>query len=506
MAACLAAGAVPASADRGSLVRASGQRPGPDILYAPAARAPQLTNAAPWRARPILISGASAYRKGEFVYQDFLYDDHGARATRDPGDKRAGADLFSPPNGTYTYPTGPGYAGNAADLVELRVKALKTATAFRLTLNTLVDPKLAAATIAIGNPPTPRAWPAGAGVRSPAGLFVTWHGSTAEITDAANGGHVANAAVKVDRRRRQVELRVPALRLQPASGQGPDLRRRWAVGQRRRALSRSRRGGQRHDPGGAGGLTSPPALFNVAFRHREPFQALGTTALTDPAWWRDRLQGHALAAGDVSPFYAQVDFGTPRRRPGHRAPRPPRGSAPQRPDEPHPGQPLRDQAGHGLLRVLRRDRAGGCTGQLLGRLQPYTLYVPPRRPAGGRYQLTLLLHSLTANYNQFSDSRNQTQFANRRRPSLVITPEGRGPDGFYNSTGGRRHLRGVGRRGPPLPPGPGAHEHRRILHGRLRHVQAGRHSSRTCSRARSPRWAHWPSPTRCWPRCDGCRS
>ena len=81
-------------------------------------------------------------------------------------------------------------------------------------------------------------------------------------------------------------------------------------------------------------------------------------------------------------------------------------------------------------------RAGGCTGQLLGRLQPYTLYVPPRRPAGGRYQLTLLLHSLTANYNQFSDSRNQTQFGNRRRPSLVITPEGRGPDGFYNSTGG----------------------------------------------------------------------
>ena len=50
-------------------------------------------------------------------------------------------------------------------LVELRVKPLKNTTAFRLTLNTLVDPKLTAATIAIGNPPTLRAWPAGANER-----------------------------------------------------------------------------------------------------------------------------------------------------------------------------------------------------------------------------------------------------------------------------------------------------------------------------------------------------
>ncbi len=174
----------------------------------------------------------------------------------------------------------------------------------------------------------------------------------------------------------------------------------------------------------------------MAFRHREPFQALGTTALTDPAWWRDRLQGHALAAGDVSPFYAQVDFG--RLEDGRDT------ELRGRPEGvPRSGRMNRILASHFETRQgtdfsvsCGATSAGGCTGQLLGRLQPYTLYVPPRRPAGGRYQLTLLLHSLTANYNQFSDSRNQTQFANRRRPSLVITPEGRGPDGFYNSTGG----------------------------------------------------------------------
>lgn len=58
----------------------SSPRPGPAILYAPPPRAPQLENApgSPWHAKPILISGTSAYRQGEFLYQDFLFDDRGA--------------------------------------------------------------------------------------------------------------------------------------------------------------------------------------------------------------------------------------------------------------------------------------------------------------------------------------------------------------------------------------------------------------------------------------------
>jgi hypothetical protein len=109
--------AAPAHADRRSLYRGPAPRPGPAVLYAKAARAPQLTNAAPFRAKPILVSGASAYRKGEFLYQDFLYDDHGARLGPDPSDPSASANTFSKPNGTYTYPTDPVYGANAADLV-----------------------------------------------------------------------------------------------------------------------------------------------------------------------------------------------------------------------------------------------------------------------------------------------------------------------------------------------------------------------------------------------------
>src|SRR5690242_14269218 len=76
---------------------APGVRPGPALLYEKPAAAPQLTNARPWRAKPILVSGASAYRDGEFLYQDFLYDDHGAREVADPTDPRArnDGDLFS---------------------------------------------------------------------------------------------------------------------------------------------------------------------------------------------------------------------------------------------------------------------------------------------------------------------------------------------------------------------------------------------------------------------------
>ena len=48
-----------------------------------------------------------------------------------------------------------------------------------------------------------------------------------------------------------------------------------------------------------------------------------------------------------------------------------------------------------------------------------------------RWGATLLLHSLSANYNQFAGSKNQSQFAARGGGSIVFTPSGRGPDGWY---------------------------------------------------------------------------
>jgi hypothetical protein len=74
-----------------------------------------------------------------------------------------------------------------------------------------------------------------------------------------------------------------------------------------------------------------------------------------------------------------------------------------------------------------------CPGWYQGRLQPYSIYIPTQpQPAAG-YGMTLLLHSLSATYNQYLGSRNQSQFGERGSGSIVITPLARGPDGFYDS-------------------------------------------------------------------------
>ena len=75
-----------------------------------------------------------AYRRGEFLYQDFLYDDR-----------------------ALTYPDEPKrYAGNAADLVEVRLKPLADRLAVRLTYNSMLDPDAVAATVVLGDSPTAR--------------------------------------------------------------------------------------------------------------------------------------------------------------------------------------------------------------------------------------------------------------------------------------------------------------------------------------------------------------
>src|SRR5947208_9500528 len=93
----IVAGAPAALAGGTSLYSGPGPRPGPDVLYGAPAVAPQLENVGVWSAAPILVSGASAYRGGEFLYQDFLYDDHGAAEAPDPADPPRGGNPLPQP-------------------------------------------------------------------------------------------------------------------------------------------------------------------------------------------------------------------------------------------------------------------------------------------------------------------------------------------------------------------------------------------------------------------------
>jgi predicted esterase len=153
-----------------------------------------------------------------------------------------------------------------------------------------------------------------------------------------------------------------------------------------------------------------------------------------PQWWRDEAQATALAAGDISEFAAQVDFnklaagvddesGVPATGPfdrvlaSHFSPA---------------------QGADFSVNCFPQAVNGGtaCPGQYQGNLQPYAVYVPALSSPAKRYGLTLQLHSLGANYNQYLGSRNQSQFALRGSGSITITPESRGPDGFNDAYAG----------------------------------------------------------------------
>jgi hypothetical protein len=443
----LCAGSASATKISPSLPPAEGKapRPGPPVLYEKPAEPTQLQNAKKsiWKAAPILVSGASAYRRGEFLYQGYLYDDHGAKELPDPtnpmispGGDPTGGDTFSEPDGTYTYPTGVGYDENAANLVELRVKPLGKATAFRIGLNTLEDPNLIATAIAIGGTEgITHPFPFGANVSAPAEDFLTVHGETAVLTDASTGEPAPGPApsVSIDLTRRQITVEVPHSEWNPGTS---TVRLAAGVGLWNQTASSYLLPGAiatATQPGGAGADTSPPAFFDVGFRFnaQEPLPGTpGVTTETSPAWWRESAQAQALASGDISQFHADVDFAKLKAKTEDDMPAGPTGV-------PQTGAFDRILASHYSDGQGADYASGGCgssaecIGEMRGQLLPYAIYIPSgTQPAAG-WGLTLLLHSLSANYNQFSGSRNQSQFSARGSGSIVITPSGRGPDGWY---------------------------------------------------------------------------
>ncbi len=399
------------SAGSGSLPSvSSGARPGPDVLYAAAPRAPQLENrSARFTAAPLLVSGAEAYTDGEYLYQDFLYDDYGTDTNGAPSSSQVAQ------AGEVTYPTDAAYAGNAADLVEFRVAPGSGDVVYRFTLNALLRQDTTAIALAFD---TDRNSSTGASTlpRDPGAAFpgtdqvLSVSGTGAELSRlSATAAPVTTAVpVTVDLEANQITVTVPRTVSDPRgtwrATLAVGLHDPAAGGWKRPALLATA-----DSPGGAGpAAPTPSGIFNLGFRFDEPVM----TANVGP----DQGQAAALRDGAPTRYARDLDFAAMSSRA-------------KRTTVPATGRqirlfPSRLQLGEG------RDLA--TFPAYKGQLQPYALYIPSTYREGRPAGLTLALHSLGQNYFQYQQGRIFEQ-QGEQRGNLVLSPLARGDDGWYQT-------------------------------------------------------------------------
>lgn len=420
--------------DVGTVRGPGAARPGPDLLYRTPPTDPGTAPAGRFVRPPTGVSGTTVVADGELVWTGWPYDDHGPDTIPLPLlNELLGADpsvtdqLFSARTGDLIYPTDPPpehegtdrgrYATNAADLVEVRVRPDADGLAFRFTLNTLTEPGLAA--VAVGLDLTGSDddvdWGRGLGRLGPTGVDrVLW----TDGVDADLDGEPLETTVRRDRG--VVEVTVPdellpltdddQLELYAVSGLSDGDGGFVAAGARPTADA----------PGGDPTGTAPP-VFDVAFRadEQEPAGLLDLEGRSAQAAtfgsWRSHAMATALADRDISPFAARLDVGAVRA--GEVAS-----------DVPEAGTVQRTY----WSRFDLGDGIGTERPLFRGNRQPYTLHVPSCVAEGDIPTLTLALHSLGGNHGQYlAASPGFYDQLGQDRCSLVVTPLGRGPDGWY---------------------------------------------------------------------------
>lgn len=414
--------------------------PGPWMLHASSASAQQLENTGSWQAEPLMVSGTDAYVDGEYLFQDFIYDDYGANTTKavsstPPDPKNNENDDFSPPTGDLSYPTATEiYRHNAADLLEFRVQPVGDSLTYRITLNTMVKPDVAGIAIGINtdrdSSTGTNEWGYGIGSLGDLGMdhrLVTW-GTGAEL----DGTSVPSS---VDTSRNQIEVTVP---LQP----GDETWRHYlVVGVFDSEATRFKQVQARPDernPGGGNG-DNPPPIFNIGFRFadQEPMglpnartenvEREGDHAMEERSGsrgfgyghWREHAQANALATRDITQFYADINFQTL----SHNV---------REINVPETGYLNRLYASHFDLGEGFDDNEN----ILRGRIQPYSIYIPEAYDPDLPTAFHLHLHANRSSYNEVGVFMPRLlRQLGEQRDAVILTPEARGPGRFYHDTG-----------------------------------------------------------------------
>ena len=470
-AAALAVAATPAGA--ASLYDGPGPRPGPDILYADPPRAPQLENTGDWkrRADPRLRRDRLPRRRVPLPGLPLRRPRRAASAARPgrPAHRRRHV-LGSRTAPTRTRPNAgvraergrPRRAAGQAARRRHRVPADAQHDARpRAGRRDDRDRRLARAAAVAARRQRDRA---GAALPD----LARRHAPTCSTRPPARRSARRRT---VDRRQRAPPDRAarPARGVEPGHGDGQARRRRRPLGPGERPLPDARRRRDRDAPrrrrraprAAPRSSTSPsapteplPDVSNPAELARRP----GLVA-------RPRSRAPRCAPATSAPFRADVDFG--KLAAGHDDDS---GVPHDRPDQPHPRLPLRDQAGRRLRRRVRQRRpsarascAAGCSP---------TRSTCPRRRAPNGYGLTLLLHSLGANYNQFR--RAQPVAVRRARHAGRIVAHARraaAPTAGTTTTPAPTRSRCGPTSRARYPLDPALTVDRRLLDGRLRHLQ-----------------------------------
>ena len=276
-----------------------------------------------WKAEPAWIANAGVYRQHELVYQDYLFDDHGANT--DGVDRidlpfgAAGPDLQTPSDprlspapainwaGDFTYPSEDGtHIDDVADLTEFRVAADVGAVHYRIRLGDMTAPDSSVVGICADEDADRstgvQSWPNGANLVSSLGCdhLYTVYGTGADVTTRAGTRSITDlgGAVSADPAAGYLELSVPrgvadpglaTWRYYVASGIWDAAKHAWLAPNPGPAV-----GGA---PVATGGSPTAPNVFDLLSNNDEPNST-----------WDEEKQANDLARADIVGDFLKVDF------------------------------------------------------------------------------------------------------------------------------------------------------------------------------------------------------